>query len=627
MANICVLPEVVQNKIAAGEVVERPASVVKELVENAIDAGATTVIVEIEEGGGNLIRVTDDGAGMSRENLELSIERHATSKIRDIDDIFHIRTLGFRGEALPSIGSVAQLTITTGVAGAAEGWTLEVTGGKKNGVRPAAPRQGTVVEARNLFFNTPARRKFMKSPAAEVAAVSEVLTRLALAHPEIALRLENNGRTGLELPEAATQLDRLTALFGKMALIPVNYQSPQGFAIDGFIAEPPECRAQSRFVYTLLNGRWFRHPGIVRAVADACAGNLPPRRYPFAVLNIVIDTDKVDVNAHPAKEVIRFENEALIVGAAHRAVREALAARHLLGAGVAGDYPDNAIAGTPAPQPVREVPEEYRAPVATFAPLTPPGGKTETFSASAPRYGKFGTMAGAGKNPGLPPSAAFAQPLSAIPRTASTPPVTESPVSAVAEQLAERQWRFLGQAGGKYLVVDTPDGVMFIDQHALHERWNYERLRNRPQTIVRQEMLVPMEFALSPAETAMAEIALPVLREAGFSLELADGENGGKILRITAHPEFVNRRGLEQICRDVLAEEADNGKNLGEELRQRLLARLACRSAVLFGTNLSEELCLDLIDKLLNNYLPTCPHGRPTTVTFAWTELANRFAR
>ncbi|MBP5232792.1 MAG: DNA mismatch repair endonuclease MutL, partial [Planctomycetes bacterium] len=332
MTEIRVLPEVVQNKIAAGEVVERPASVVKELVENAIDAGASEVTVEIAAGGAELIRVTDDGRGMGAADLALAVERHATSKIRDIDDIFHIHTLGFRGEALPSIGSVARLTIATATPGAAEGAALTVEGGKRQAVRPAPPRRGTVVEVSNLFFNTPARRKFMKSPAAEVAAAGEVITRLALAHPEVAFRLDNNGRRSLELPAAPDLETRIAALFGKMALLPVDHDSAQGVKITGFIAEPPESRSQSRFIYTLLNGRWFRHPGIARAVADACAGNLPPRRYPFAVLCFAIDTERVDVNAHPAKEVIRFENEALIVGGASHAVREALARRHFAGA-------------------------------------------------------------------------------------------------------------------------------------------------------------------------------------------------------------------------------------------------------------------------------------------------------
>lgn len=624
MPEINILPEVVQNKIAAGEVVERPASAVKELVENAIDAGADAITVEIENGGGDLIRVSDNGCGMNRENLARAVERHATSKIRDIDDIFHISTLGFRGEALPSIASVAKLTITTCQDGDAEGSSLTVEGGKKREAQPAPPRRGTMVEVRNLFFNTPARRKFMKSPAAEVTAVSEVLTRLALAHPEISFRLLNSGRSSLELSAVASQEERITALFGKLPLLPVDYHSPHGLDITGFLAEPPESRAQSRFIYTLLNGRWFRHAGIARAAADACAGSLPPRRYPFAVLNFTIDTSRVDVNAHPAKEVIRFENEALIVGGASHAVRAALEARHF------------AVAGVYAPpEPPANAPQVTEA----------VGGYLRSLPVPEKRYGNFGNFPGAGRPGGdfSAPRSGGARPGgdlwgrwgggSALPApempTAPAGAAAPAPETARAETsgpgASAGQWRLLGQAGGKYLVVETPDGVMLVDQHALHERWNYERLKERPREIISQELLVPEDITLSPAEEAAAEQALPVLRGAGFAAEIVEVE-GARALRVTAHPEFVRRRDLEAVCRDVLAG-GDEEKTPGEDLRERLLARLACRSAVLFGTTLADELCAELLERLMNNYLPTCPHGRPTSITLSWTELANKFGR
>ncbi|MDR0867538.1 MAG: DNA mismatch repair endonuclease MutL [Planctomycetota bacterium] len=602
---INILPEVVQNKIAAGEVIERPASVVKELVENALDAGAQNIRVEIANGGQDLIRVADDGAGMDADNLALCVERHATSKIRDVDDIFHVTTMGFRGEALPSIGAVAQLTIVSGTTASAESRALTVAGGKREPLRPAPPRRGTIVEVRRLFFNTPARRKFMKSPSAETALISETLTRLALAYPAVGFTLENHGNRTLQLPAAPDARARLVALFGNLPLLPVAY-ADHGLTIAGFVAAPPESRPNARTIYTFLNRRWFKHAGLARALADAFAGNLPPRRYPFAVLDFTIDPAKVDVNAHPTKEVIRFENEQILLGGAHHAVRAALGNAGGYGAGYAPVENPNA-------HPVQEAVADYLS-----AHSAPPAGNNRPSANGNSNFNgaKFS-----------PPRAGQAPPPSRTNDTGSGTKRGENlgeNFSAARPLLAGGNWRYVGQVGDKYLVVETADGMLLVDPHALHERYNYERLQERPATIVSQQLLTPLTVELSPSEAGQSDAALPVLRDAGFAVTVADGK-----LSIAACPDFITAEQAATVCRDVLAQAAETLPGVAPyaALLEKMRAKIACHSAVLFGAGLATDAALDLLAKLLNHNLPTCPHGRPTTILLTWTELAGKFAR
>ncbi|MDR3077761.1 MAG: DNA mismatch repair endonuclease MutL, partial [Planctomycetota bacterium] len=327
MGRIAVLPETVQNKIAAGEVIERPASVVKELVENSLDAGAGLAAVEMEEGGHRLIRVSDDGCGMDESDLVASLERHATSKIHEVEDIFRIATFGFRGEALPSIASVSRLGIVSCPEGCAEGRELLAEGGKLTRLSPAPPTRGTRIEVRDIFFNTPARRKFLRQPASENSQAGEVITRLALGNPQASFRLQVNGRITLAVRPASSQLERIGDIFGREAaerLVPFAREVAEGLSIHGFFAKPPRSGRNSRSVYILMNRRWIRYPALARTVADAFQGALPPREYPFAIINLDLDPARVDVNVHPAKEEVRFEREGLLLSGARQAILEAL---------------------------------------------------------------------------------------------------------------------------------------------------------------------------------------------------------------------------------------------------------------------------------------------------------------
>lgn len=694
---IRILPDVVQNKIAAGEVVERPASVVKELAENAIDAGATRISIEMEEGGQRLIRVADDGCGMDESNLLRAIERHATSKIEDVEDIFRIATMGFRGEALPSIGAVSRLRITTCPHGAEEGHELFVEGGRIDRVAPASPKPGTIVEVRDLFFNTPARRKFMKSPGAEVAAAHETITRLALAHPAVAFRVDQGGRRSMEVPAHDSLAERIVSLFGRdltRRLIPVSHTGADGAVrIEGYCAAPPESRPNSRGIYILLNKRWIRHPGLMRMVVDAYRGSLPPRRYPFAVLRLTVDTSSVDVNVHPAKEEVRFENESMVVGLTRRAVEGALRERlgaHLPGASGGGEMPpghtqagassthsrhEDATRGTSNEPGTRHAGAPSSAQPSGAGSHPVPTGHGTAHHAPA-----HAASAHARQSENHPTHAASdAEGVSGTPPASATP--AQRPASDAADDPARRQsfpdenatrmprdsepgaqthpprgpapsasggvgddpadgaqatssptqgqlgveaarFRLLGQVGGRYLVIEDAEGMLLVDPHALHERWNYERLLARENAIVSQRMLIPCEVHLTAIETARADEALPFLRGCGFEADL-----DGATLLVRAHPDFVRPGGIDRFIRDVLADLDEAGERV-RDLRETLAASMACRASVLFGQRLAEESCLAVLETFHQSDQPTtCPHGRPTFIRMDWNELAQRFGR
>ncbi len=598
---IRVLHEVVRNKIAAGEVVERPASVVKELAENALDAGATRVAVELEQGGQRLVRVTDDGCGMDEANLVRAVERHATSKIADVDDIFHITTMGFRGEALPSIGSISRLNLLSAPRDAQTGHQLVMEGGKILRVTPAPPRGGTTVEVRDLFYNTPARRKFLKSASAEVAAIGETITRLALAHPGVGFVLTHNGGTSLDLPPHNSLAERIATLFGNQlaARLRVVDFAAGPLTIEGFAAAPPESRPNSRGVYLFLNRRWIRHPGLARVIADAYRGSLPPRRYPFTVLYLRIDPEQVDVNVHPTKEEVRFENENLLCGSARRAVESALVQSGGFGA------PSAPTSIEPASSPPPPASSRFGGPATRAA--EPP----QTYRA-APHLEPT-----AGRNiPVLTPSEARE-------RVEPTSTEADGERQQTLPQMPMSKRRFLGQAGEKYLLLEDEEGLLLVDQHALHERWNYEKLQDRHRPLLSQQILTPVRIDLSVFEAARVDEALPLLREFGFALERVDGQ----AVAVTAHPEIVKPNTLAQVVRDVL-HDLEGASETMSALRDKLLASLACRAAVLFGTPLPPAACLGLLEKLEEAKKPlTCPHGRPTTVRLAWDELAARFGR
>lgn len=632
MAKIHVLPVTVQNKIAAGEVIERPASVVKELAENAIDAGAAHVAVELEEGGHRLIRVSDDGGGMDEDDLIASMQRHATSKIKDVEDIFHIASFGFRGEALPSIGSVSRLAIATCLPGAGEGHELLVEAGRILRVTPAPPRRGTRVEVRDIFHNTPARRKFLRTAAAESTRASEFLTRLALGNPGVGFRLQSGDRLTLSLQSAPNQLDRIKDIFGDRTaagLVPFSGDIAPGLAVSGFFAKPPASRRNSKDIYILVNRRWIRFYGLARAAADAFQGILPPREYPFAVINLDVDPTRVDVNAHPTKEEVRFDQEGLIIAGVKRAIREALAGVAAVPTAInltqSGHLPRSESPFALHAAPAREA-DDQKA-------LDMPGtlsrarsGDFSGFDLSAARERLRGTgsrdilhFSKAGAPDATSPSddAGRTEP----PRDADEAKAEPTPGLILGPAGTHR---ILGQANGKYILVDGPDGLLLVDPHALHERWNFDRLvEERKKGGSPHRLLLPLDMRLSPVEAAAAVEAVPSLAEYGFELNLPEANR----MTVTAAPSFLPPSKVENLLRQVLADVGEAGEAL-EAARERILASLACRSSVLLGRTLPEEEMLSLLDRFFHQgQMPTCPHGRPTAIRIAWDELARRFGR
>ncbi len=671
MAEIRVLPVQVQNQIAAGEVIERPASVVKELVENAIDAGARQIDVTLEDGGHRLIRVSDDGSGMDEANLIRSLERHATSKIADTDDIYRIATFGFRGEALPSIASVSRLAILTAPGRDAPAHELLAEAGRIVRVSASQPRKGTQIEVRDLFFNTPARRKFLKTPASENTRAAEVLTRIALGNPGLGLRLQLGDRLALSLTPAASQLERLKSLFGDRLgsrLVPFKRDSLEGIRVIGYFARPPESRRNAKDVYLLVNRRWIRYFGLARSIADAFAGVLPPRSYPFAVVNLLVDPGRVDVNVHPMKEEVRFDQETLLIACVRKAITEALGqvagvpTASLLkseaqpaGENAEAARPEKDLDNAPpAPSPAgasasaRHAGPGHAPAAGSASPpgqtaLYPPGppsrrkgqeaaaldlsavreklrgiaqgdstpsddriGLTDTFLQDAARKGK----------PGIVP------PVNHVSAPATGTPPEARPSGGVPTS-SPGLHRVLGQAGGKYILVDGADGLLLVDPHALHERWNFDRLLAEKGGGNSRRLLLPVEMHLSPAEAAAAGEVVEELSAHGFGIEIADANK----LRITSAPAFLPSDRLENLLRAVMGDVGGAGDVLAAA-REKVLAAMACRMSVLLGKSLADEEIDALLDRFFRQgQLPTCPHGRPTAIRIGWDELARRFGR
>jgi len=589
VARIQVLPPGLVNQIAAGEVVERPASVVKELVENALDAGARGVQVDIEEGGLALVRVSDDGNGMGREDALLSLERHATSKLRDAADLAAIATMGFRGEALPAIASVARMRIDTcpaGEPGQAVGTRVVVEGGHVAEVADVARARGTTVEVRDLFFNTPARRKFMRSGPAEAGHASEAVLRLALARPDVAFTLRSAGRVGLSTPAGAPLADRAAAVLGREVhrhLLPVD-RIRGDVRVRGVVASPDHSGATARGLYLYVNGRFIRDRGAAFAVLRAYAGSLPAGRYPAGVLFVELPLDRVDVNVHPQKLEVRFADARAAYDAIHHAVSEALRPAPWLRHG-----------GQDA-----QGPEEARA----------IGEVLEAARAAAPA---------AGEEPAL----AFPAPSAPAPSAAFEAPEPRSPVAGYFGSL-----RFIGQHARTYLLCEAPGGsLVVIDQHASHERFLFHRLREaqRARGAERQPFLVPPVVTLPAALARALEASLSEVAKLGIEVE----PFGGDSFAVKSAPAILAGTPMQPLLADLAQqlEEASRGSAVDEAL-EGLLATMACHAAVRAHQDLSREEARALLDGLdAVDFKARCPHGRPVVVEVALADLERRVGR
>ena len=589
-----VLPPELADQIAAGEVVERPASVVKELVENALDAGARRIEVEIEGGGRRLVRVVDDGAGMDPDDARLALRRHATSKIASADDLWGLRTFGFRGEALPSIAAVSRLTLATRPAEATAGFKLTVEAGVETDAREAGIPVGTQVEVRDLFFNTPARAKFGKSEATETANVSEAMLRLALANPSAHLRLRVSGRVAMDLPPHRDAAERVRAALARRGAGALHEADgvEGGCHVRAFLAGPDESTNTTRNTFLFVGGRFVRDRNLLHALGMGYGALLEKGRYPMAALFLDVPGADVDVNVHPQKLEVRFA----------RAQEVYAAVRHVVGA---------AIARAPWLRTTDD------RPMRTF---TQPPPRIETGGTARPVRVGGGAMA-------LPRSAQGALPLRARDAADTFEPSStgESPPLPAARFFADLN--YVGQVHRTYLVCEAPDELILIDQHAAHERVAYARLRaaHARRQMARQQLLFPIPIEVGEAAAATLETD-DLLGGLGFEV----ARQGTDTILLRAVPEPLKDADPKPLIRELLTDLADGTPLREGELDRvdHLLATIACHSVVRAGDVLGRPEALALLGQLDAVDLRShCPHGRPVLLRLPLGEIERRFGR
>ncbi|HEU4721598.1 MAG TPA: DNA mismatch repair endonuclease MutL [Gemmatimonadaceae bacterium] len=600
MARIAVLPPAVADQIAAGEVVERPASAVKELVENALDAGATAIDVAVEEGGRLSIRVSDDGVGMDRDDALLALERHATSKIRSAADLVGVASFGFRGEALPAICSVSRLVIETAPADGA-GTAIHAAGGVVTEVRDVARRRGTTIVASQLFFNAPARQKFLRGARSEWRGVTDAMTMVALTRRDVRLTLSNDGRQALALPAAATLRDRVAALWGAaVADRMVDVEDVRGATqVSGLAERPGDVGTASRRTFLTVNGRPIRDAGLLRAAEAAYKSTLAPGLRPSLLLDIVLPAADVDVNVHPAKAEVRFRDRWVVERCVEEAVRRAL-----------GTFDASAALGVrtwslsaPAWSTARPADVELLRPTSApahglFEPRDDvPGGDVELEAGGV----------GDAHETWRPPEPVF-------------------PAAPVAEPVPAQQVPPLLQLRRTYMLFEHDDGVVLIDQHSAHERVLYEKFLGMLERgeAPSQRLLFPLTLHLTPAEGDAFEANRDILTRLGFEVE----GFGGHTLLVHSVPMPHPRFDAERCLRETLAALAGDRAPSAHARHERLAATVACKAAIKAGDELSPGEMRALYLALGETRLPAHDvHGRSTIVQLSWPELERRFGR
>jgi DNA mismatch repair protein MutL len=649
MRRIQRLPVAVVNQIAAGEVIERPASVVKELLENSLDAGATRIEVTVEQGGRDLIRVWDNGSGMAADDLALAVAPHATSKLETADDLFRVHTFGFRGEALASIASVSQLRLQSRTTGQSAGAAIEVSGADTSAVTACGCPEGTMIEVRNLFFNTPVRRRYLKATQTEIGHIVEAFTRVAIAQPRLAMALRHNDRTLFDLPASGQLLERLTLFFGRELAEKLIWVESEldGNRLWGYAADPSQSRSNARTQYLFVNGRFIRDRSLSHALSEAYRSLLMVGRYPVAFLFFEVPSEEVDVNIHPTKIEVRFRDPQRPFRQLLGTLRQKFLASDLT--------PKLEITSTPAPRDAMESDadqvgptlEEFfarsgaspaeRSAESTHLPSAagaPPGfqlraptiaPRTEPlpFPAQQPPPNALDLVRQ--RSADTDSAADLARPASGLTRPApgatdyGPAPAGQSP--PVAPQLAALQIH------NSYIVVETPDGLMLIDQHALHERVLYEELRSRVLggSLESQRLLVPEIVELSAAEVALVTDSDEVLERLGMTVE----PFGGTSVALHTYPAMLANLPADRMFRDVVdtlvgGNQAPNRR----DLLDNLLHMISCKAAIKAGQRLTSDEIQSLVAQHhLAQDSHHCPHGRPTALVFSKAELEKQFKR
>lgn len=620
---IHVLPDALINKIAAGEVVERPASVVKELLDNAVDAGATRLSIAIENGGRTLIRVTDDGSGIAPDQVALALARHATSKIQTMDDLFAIQTMGFRGEALASIAGVSHTTIITRRAQDDQAVRVVAQESVLDAPIPCAAPVGTTIEVRDLFYCVPARRKFLRGDSTEFGHISETVLRTALAHPEITFVLSHNGRGTLNLPATHDpQVRVVTALNKELQgqLLALNH-SETGIRVEGFVGKPATARATTHYQYLFLNGRYIRDRSIFHAVKESFRGLIEPQAQPVAVIFLQMPPAAFDVNVHPQKIEVRFREPNLPYRAVLAAIRQ-----RLLGSDLT---PPMRLTAPPSAEKAEQFmahqTQERREVIAEFFRDPQPLQQSLDLPITQPPQ-TAGHTAATGLN--MPDTALHAEihtamPSGTTPSSAVTPAVV--PASATAG-LAAGGPKFM-QFHNSFIVVEDGDGLLVIDQHALHERVIYESLlaRVRAGTISGQRLLLPVVVSVSPRQLAGLERVRPLLASLGIEITQFDASS----VAVQSLPSLLSRLNTMDFIKGVLDKVADESARVtDEELLHEVLDMAACKAAVKAGDPLAHQEIAALLARRMDvQRSSNCPHGRPTTIRLDRRDLEKQFKR
>lgn len=624
---IRMLPDTLVNRIAAGEVIERPAAAVKELVENAIDAGATRIDVVVRDGGKSLITITDDGCGMGPDELALAVERHATSKLPS-DDLLDIRSLGFRGEALPSIGAVSRLTLTSRPRGADSAWALTVDAGLKGAPQPAALAVGTRVEVRDLFAAVPARLKFLKAARTEFDHIADCIERLAMAHPGVAFTLDGDNRSALRLSAAQgdlldARLTRLGALMGRDFqdnAVPVQ-AAREGVTLAGWIGLPTLHRPTARHQHLFVNGRPVRDKLMVGAVRAAYADFLPRDRHPMLALFLDLDPQEVDVNVHPAKAEVRFRDQGLVRGLIVGALKHALAeaghrASTTVGLATLGalrpEAGDDLTAG-PAPSPL-----PYRNPVqswgGSYGSVVPRGLADRAAAFQAPHAAPLPPLQG--RLAGWQAAPAARPPEYGAPAAANGPPLETHPLGAARAQLHNT-----------YIVAQTAEGIVIVDQHAAHERLVYERMKTAllEGGVKRQALLIPELVELDEPSANRLLGRAAELAELGLVVE---GFGPGCVL-VREVPALLGQSDVKSLVRDLAEELAELGDALSlKEKLEDVCGTMACHGSVRAGRSLSVEEMNALLRQMeATPHSGQCNHGRPTYVELKLADIERLFGR
>jgi DNA mismatch repair protein MutL len=615
MSRIALLPEEVASQVAAGEVVERPASVVKELVENSLDAGATRIEVLIRRGGNSLVRVLDNGCGMDRDDALLCLERHATSKIRTGADLMAIHTLGFRGEALPSIASVSRFRLTTREHGALAGTEVLVNGGRMETVRDSGEPEGTQIEARSLFYNLPARRKFLRTENTEASHVEHVLQLQAIGHPQVGFVFLNDERLVHQLPPGQTLRERLRDLFGAALvgeLLDVPETEIAGVRVGGLLGRAGVSRSNRGQQIIFLNGRPIENPTLSHALREGYHTALMKGQHPVTFFSIEMDPAAVDVNVHPAKREVRFRDPShireVIVEITRRTLESDRASWSRTFTAPASEpfTPDETLPLIPRTEQFALRRDWSQIPAPEAAPEQ---DTRETIPFSQTHEAKPAPSADAA--PSLP-SAAFVPPAPAAPAPPPRP---------------AQDFKFIGVLGRLYILMENAGGLVLVDQHAAHERILFEEMRRRMegQGVPTQRLLLPITLQVAPRDADWLRENLDALSRTGIGLE----PFGAGTFKIDALPQFLGASDSPQLLRDIIDELRDTSQQTSKlRLGEDMIAKTVCRHAVKANDILREPECLRLVQDLLACELPyCCPHGRPTMIQLSYAELEKKFGR